>query len=98
MARGAKLGGVTQHKARIPSEVCDRIDFLMDAIRSRIVDGAFLRAEARSGTPDANLVTEQDVLRSATEVLPRTSAELERLLTETVSRDARVRTRSRRIA
>ncbi len=98
MARGAKLDEVKRHSARIPFDVCDRIDFLMDAIRSRILDEACRQAEARTGTPEANRVTEQDVLQSATEVLRRTADETERMLKETVSRDARVRTRSRRIA
>ena len=98
MARGAKLDGGKRSSVRIPMSVCERIDFLMDSVRSRILDAACLQAEARKGPTDANRVTEQDCLQAASKVLQQTSAELERLLTKSVSRDARVRNTARRIA
>ena len=98
MARGAKLDEVKRSSIRIPMSVCERIDFLMDSVRSRILDAACSRAEARQGPADANRVTEQDCLQAASEVLQQTAEELERLLTKSVSRDARVRNTARRIA
>lgn len=97
MARGARLDEVKQSSVRIPIRVGERIDFLMDSVRSRILDAVCLRAQARTGTPDANRVTEEDCLQAASEVLQQTSAELERVLTKSVSRDVRVRN-ARRIA
>ncbi len=97
MSRGARLDQVKQSSVRIPIRVCERVDFLMDSVRSRILDAVCLRAQARTGTSDANRVTEEDCLQAASEVLQQTSVELERLLTKSVSRDARVRN-ARRIA
>lgn len=95
-ATGAKL--IQPNSVRIPSDVCDRIDFLMDSLRSRILDSACQRVQARHVSADANRVTEQDYLQSACEVLRQTSTELERLLKESTGHYGRVCNASRRIA
>jgi hypothetical protein len=94
MVHGAQLEESKLASVRIPSEVCDRIDFLMDSLRSGILEASCRRAQARTGRPNANRVTEQDCLQSACDVLRKTSVELERLLTESTGHYGQVRNAS----
>ncbi len=94
MATGAKLNEPDLAKVRIPSDVLDKFDLIVDAITSRIRDAAVRRAAARRKGAEGNRVTEEDLLRSSSAVLRKTAAELDDILRNRESSHAQIRSAS----
>lgn len=94
MASGAKLHAQARTEVRFPGEVMDRIDLIVDSVRSGIVQGARQRAANRGDSSTVNRVSEAEVLQSAIAALRSTIPKLEQLLTQCEGRHVEVRNAS----
>lgn len=91
MTVGAESDERDVRKVRIPADVLERFDNLVDAVRSRIMEAACRTARNRKKGPEVNRVTEEDILQSACVVLRRTVSDLDQELSQRHSQHVRIR-------
>ena len=94
MASEAELPKNGRTEVRIPGEVVDRLDFIVDSLNSGILEAACQRARARKNKSNTNRVTEEDILHSAIAVLRSTASKLEQILNQRDAPHVRVRNAS----
>ena len=94
MASGSEVDDPRRMKVYMPTNVLYRLDDILELIQSRIRNGAFNRARARKNQRAERLVTQEDVLQEAREVLRSTASELDQELSDLLARHARVRNAS----
>jgi membrane protein required for beta-lactamase induction len=91
MASGAALHRGDRAKVRIPFDLFERFDMLMDRVRARILESAYAKAGARKRGTQAWSVTDEDILVSTYEVLLESASVVEKAVNKHGTRSLRVR-------
>ena len=91
MASGTRVYARDRSKVRIPSDLLDRFDGIMDTVGDRILDSVFRKAGNRKRGKHALQVTDEDLLQTCREVLRETDSWLQGELNQDGTRSVRVR-------
>jgi len=91
MASGATLHPRDRAKVRLPFDVLDRLDLLMDGVKNRVLEGSYEKAAGRKRGAHAWRVNDEDVLIMSCQVLRETVTRLELELSKHGKRAIRVR-------